>query len=82
MAMLELQGRETIREAIALGSGIGIFFSSECPPDRRIEYRPLDTAGREYHLRSYLLCQSERKRSTLMRALQAVVTAIREERDV
>jgi aminoethylphosphonate catabolism LysR family transcriptional regulator len=81
MATLELQGRETIREAIALGLGIGVFFSSECPPDRRIAYRPLDTAGREYHLRNYLLCQSERRRSTLMRALLAVVGALREADD-
>lgn len=75
--ILEFQGRETIREAIALGIGLSIFFSSECPPDRRIEYRPIDTADRTYELRGYLLCQSERRRSTLMRALKAVVCAIR-----
>jgi DNA-binding transcriptional LysR family regulator len=78
-AMLELQGRETIREAIALGLGISIFFSSECPPDRRIDYRPLGTEGRSYELRGFLLCQSERRRSTLMRALKAVVGQIRDE---
>jgi LysR family transcriptional regulator, low CO2-responsive transcriptional regulator len=78
-ALLELQGRETIREAIALGIGISLFFSSECPPDRRIEYRPLDTNGRDYQLRSFILCQTERRRSTLMRALQAVAAIIREQ---
>ncbi len=77
-ATLEFQGRETIREAIALGLGISVFFSSECPPDRRIEYRPLDTA-RAYELRGFLLCQSERRRSTLMRALRAIVATIRDE---
>ena len=77
-AMLEMQGRETIREAIALGLGISIFFSSECPPDTRIDYRPLGTQGRSYELRGFLLCQSERRRSALMRALKAVVTQIRE----
>ncbi len=45
-ATLEFQGRETIREAIALGLGVSIFFASECPPDRRIDYRPLET-GRD-----------------------------------
>ena len=77
-ATLEFQGRETIREAIALGLGVSIFFSSECPPDRRIDYRPLKTTGR-YELRGFLLCQSERRRSTLMRALKAVVCHIRDE---
>ncbi len=75
-ASIEMQSRETIREAIALGLGIGVFFSSECPPDSRIVYRPLDTGPREYQLRSYLVCQSERRRSALLRALQAIATSL------
>jgi len=78
-AVLEFQGRETIREGIALGVGISVFFTSECPPDPRIEYRPLDTGERRYQLRGFLLCQSERRRSTVMRALKAVVASMREE---
>jgi aminoethylphosphonate catabolism LysR family transcriptional regulator len=81
-AVLEFQGRETIREGIALGVGISIFFNSECPPDPRIEYRPLDTGERRYQLRGFLLCQSERRRSTVMRALKAVVASMREEGDI
>ena len=77
-ALLELQGRETIREAIALGLGVGIFFSSECPPDRRIDYRPLDTGAYRYELRGFLLCQGERRRTTMMRALTAAVAAMRD----
>lgn len=80
-ALLELQGRETIREAIALGTGISVFFSSECPPDRRIDYRPLDTAPYDYRLRSFLLCQLERRRSTQLRALQTVAAIIRGEEE-
>ncbi len=80
-AVLEFQGRETIREGIALGVGISVFFTSECPPDPRIEYRPLDTGERRYQLRGFLLCQSERRRSTVMRALKAVVASMREEGD-
>ena len=79
VAILEFQGREAIREAIALGLGISIFFASECPPDRRIDYRPLDTGGYAYELRSFLFCQSERRRSALMRALKAVVAEIRDQ---
>ncbi len=76
-SVLEFQGRETIREAIALGVGVSVFFSSECPPDRRIDYRPLATTGRAYELRGFLLCQTERRRSTLMRALKSVVVDLR-----
>lgn len=76
-AILEFQGRETIREAIALGLGVSVFFSSECPPDERIDYRPLATAGRAYELRGFLLCQTERRRSAMMRALKATVAEVR-----
>ena len=77
-AIIELQGRETIREAIALGLGVSIFFTSECPPDRRLAYRPLAVPGPGYELRGFVVCQSERRRSTLMRALKGVVAAIRD----
>jgi aminoethylphosphonate catabolism LysR family transcriptional regulator len=75
-AILELQSRETIRECIALNLGISIFFTSECPPDSRIAYRPLEAGDRDYQLRSYLVCQSERRRSALMRALQPIAAEI------
>ena len=76
-AILEMQSRETIRECIALGLGISIFFTSECPPDRRIVYRPIDSGERDYRLRSYLVCQTERRRGALMRALHMIVTEMR-----
>jgi aminoethylphosphonate catabolism LysR family transcriptional regulator len=76
-SIIELQSRETIREGIALKLGIAVFFSSECPPDARITYRPLDTQGRDYQLRNYLVCQTERRRSALMRALRAVMGEMR-----
>ncbi len=75
--VIELHSRETIREGIALGLGIGVFFNTECPPDSRIIYRPLDTAGRDYNLRSYLVFQSERRRGALIRALRSIATEIR-----
>jgi LysR family transcriptional regulator, low CO2-responsive transcriptional regulator len=75
---IELQSRETIREGIALGLGLAIFFATECPPDPRIVYRPLETPDGDYHLRSYLVFQSERRRSAMMRALRAVVSQMRD----
>jgi aminoethylphosphonate catabolism LysR family transcriptional regulator len=77
LRMIELQSRETIREAVALGIGISIFFSSECPPDGRITYRSLDTAGRDYVLVNYLVFQSERRRIALMQALQSIAADVR-----
>jgi len=76
-AMIELQSRETIREGIALGLGIGVFYSTECPPDSRIVYRPIDTATRDYQLRSFLVCQSQRRRGELMRVLHSIVNELR-----
>lgn len=75
-ATIELQTRETIREGIALGLGISAFFESECPPDLRITYRPLDTGERSYQLRSYLVCQSARRRSALVRALRTIAAEL------
>lgn len=74
---IELQARETIREGVALGLGISVFFTSECPPDPRIAYRPLDTGDHAYQLQSYLICQSERRRSAFMRALQSIAAEMR-----
>jgi hypothetical protein len=34
--VVELHGREAMREAIALGMGVSLFFSAESPPDPRI----------------------------------------------
>lgn len=76
-AIIELHSRETIREGIALGLGVGVFYDKECPPDARIVYRPIDTGGGDYQLRSYLVCQSQRRRDALMRILKAIVEEIR-----
>lgn len=75
-AVIELQSRETIREGVALGLGLGVFYDKECPPDSRIAYRPLETTAGDYDLHSYLVCQSERRRDPLMRVLKSIVSDI------
>ncbi len=77
---LELQSRETIREAVCLGLGVSVFFSSECPPDPRIAYRPLSGLVREQPLRGYLVCQHDRRRSALIRAIRAVAAELAQAR--
>ena len=73
---IELQSRETIREGVALGLGVSVFFSSECPPDPRIVYRPLDTAGRELRLLGYLVGLQAHRRNVIMRTLRDVAREI------
>ncbi|HEY1447248.1 MAG TPA: LysR substrate-binding domain-containing protein [Caulobacteraceae bacterium] len=72
LKVLELQSREAIREGVALGLGVGVFFSAECPPDRRIAYRPLDLDEPAYRLQVYLICLRDQRRSAMMRSLRAL----------
>ena len=80
LKILELHSREAIREGVALGLGVGVFFSAECPPDRRIAYRPLDLDEPAYRLQGYLICRREQRRSAMMRSLRALAGEIDFER--
>ena len=72
--VIELHTRETIREGVALGLGVSLFVSSECPPDSRISYAPLERlaeAGGQ-GLAGFVVCLAERRRSRLMRSIMAI----------
>ena len=75
--MLELHTRETIREGVALGLGIGMFISSECPPDPRIAYAPLERAPGAPDLAGYVVCLTERRRTRLLRAVMEIAGELR-----
>jgi LysR family transcriptional regulator, low CO2-responsive transcriptional regulator len=75
--VLELHTRETIREGVALGLGVGMFISSECPPDPRIAYVPLDPSVRSPELAEYVVCLTERRRTVLMRAVMESAAELR-----
>jgi DNA-binding transcriptional LysR family regulator len=75
--MLELHTRETIREGVALGLGIGMFISSECPPDSRIVYAPLESTSRTPDLAGYVVCLAERRRTRMMRAVMEIAAELR-----
>jgi LysR family transcriptional regulator, low CO2-responsive transcriptional regulator len=79
LKVLELHSRESIREGVALALGVGFLFSSECPPDRRIVYRPLDASDPEHRLQGYFVCLREHRRSAVMRALRGFAEEIRRE---
>lgn len=75
--VLELHTRETIREGVALGLGLGMFISSECPPDSRIAYVPLDTAAHAPEMAGYAVCLAERRRTRLARAVMEIAIELR-----
>lgn len=64
--VMELHTRETIREGVAIGLGVSLFFSFECPPDNRIRFLPLDADASMSRLTEYVVCLSERRRTSLM----------------
>lgn len=75
--VLELHTRETIREGVALGLGLGVFISSECPPDPRIAYVPLETTIRPPELAGYAVCLVDRRRTRLIRAVMEIAAELR-----
>ncbi|MEI9994383.1 MAG: LysR substrate-binding domain-containing protein [Rhizomicrobium sp.] len=64
--VMELHTREAIREGVAIGLGLGIFFSLDCPPDNRIGLVPLDVDVGLCRLTGYVVCLNERRRTPLL----------------
>jgi DNA-binding transcriptional LysR family regulator len=67
--IVELHSREAIREAIALGMGVSLFFSSECPPDRRLSFLPPDHEAERAQLTGYVVGRADRRRTAAMRSI-------------
>jgi DNA-binding transcriptional LysR family regulator len=72
--VIELHTRETIREGVALGLGVSLFVSSECPPDSRISYAPLERPAEVgvQGLSGFVVCLAERKRTRLIRSIMTI----------
>jgi len=66
---IELHSREAIREAVAIGLGISLFYSSECPPDQRLRVVNPDCQPDSTLLTGYVVCTVDRRRSATMRAV-------------
>ena len=75
--VIELHGREAIREAIALGMGGSLFFSGECPPDPRIACLRPDRQPDRAQLTGYVVCRIERRRTPMMRAALAAAETLK-----
>lgn len=62
----EMHTRETIRESIALGTGISFFFSLECPPDIRIVYKPILAKNPVPSIIVYMIFHYERRNQPML----------------
>lgn len=75
--VMELHSREAIREAIALGMGVSLFFSSDCPPDSRLALVRPDRQGERALLTGYVVGRVERRRTATMRAVLAAAETLK-----
>jgi aminoethylphosphonate catabolism LysR family transcriptional regulator len=76
-ALIEVQTREAVREAVAAGFGIGVVFHSEFGADRR--FAPLEVTGASLAVAEYVACLQERRNLALVRAFLDATGALRGE---
>ena len=65
-AIVEVQTREGVREAVAAGFGIGAVFASELGEDKR--FRRILVTDTDLNVAEYAVCLQERRRVALVRA--------------
>jgi aminoethylphosphonate catabolism LysR family transcriptional regulator len=70
-ALVEVQTREAVREAVAAGFGIGIIFDSEFGQDPAC--RKLAVSGADLSVAEYVICLEERRRLPLVRGFLDVL---------
>lgn len=70
-ALIEVQSREAVREAVLAGFGIGVVFASERGSETGIH--ALDVDGVDLGVAEYVICLDEHRRLPLMRAFFAAV---------
>ncbi len=73
-AIVEVQTREGVREAVAAGFGIGAVFASELGEDRR--FRPVLVTDTDLNVAEYAVCLQERRRVALVRAFMDEATKL------
>ena len=76
-AIIEVQTREGVREAVAAGFGLGVVFESEFGADER--FQALHVADADLGVAEYVLCLQERRRLALVRAFFDVAAALAKE---
>ncbi|MCA0941805.1 LysR family transcriptional regulator [Salipiger pacificus] len=66
--IIELDGGEVVREAVALRLGLAFFSESECPPDPRLRYAPVRAIRGQTSFVEHLLLRRDRRRVPEIRA--------------
>lgn len=77
--VIEVEGAEVVREAVALSLGLSFFAESECPPDPRLSYAPVAATRAKTVIVENLLCRRDRRR---VPAISAFLEAARAERSL
>lgn len=75
--VIEVDGAEVVREAVALSLGLSFFAESECPPDPRLIYAPVVARRAKTMIVENLLYRRDRRR---VLAISAFLDAAHEER--
>ena len=65
-AIIEVESREGVGEAVAAGFGIGVVFESEFRPGDR--FHPIAVSGADLGVAEYVVCLEERRSLALVRA--------------
>jgi aminoethylphosphonate catabolism LysR family transcriptional regulator len=65
-ALIEVQTREAVREAVAAGFGVGVVFDSEFGTDAR--FHAIDVSDSDLTVGEYVACLQERRRLAVVRA--------------
>ncbi len=77
-AIVEVETREGVREAVAAGFGIGVVFESEYGADDR--FRKLAVSDADLAVAEYVICLHERRRLALVRAFLETAQALASQR--
>jgi LysR family transcriptional regulator, low CO2-responsive transcriptional regulator len=64
--VMEIEGGEAVREAVAAGHGIGVYGSLSLPSDQRLKALPFEDV--DMRLIRYLACLKERREESLVKA--------------
>jgi aminoethylphosphonate catabolism LysR family transcriptional regulator len=76
-AIIEVQSREGVGEAVAAGFGLGVVFESEFGADAR--FHALHVSDADLAVAEYVLCLQERRRLALVRAFFDAAAALAKE---
>lgn len=71
--LTEVEGRESVREAVAAGFGLGIVFESEQPLDDG--FAPIGITGTALDVAEYVACLESRRNLAMVRAFMNLVAA-------